>query len=104
MHQGDTVEISHIEANYDRGLSADILGAGTTNDYHRSVRIDDQTKVVVRKDKFQCGSVGIKFSRDVKAPVYAMGGSGAQHKLKHLIVEVNGTARAVKDDRCLKLM
>ncbi len=54
---GDTIRISHIEANYDRGLSADVLGVGTVNDFRRKIRIDRPTRIVVRKDYTPCGSV-----------------------------------------------
>ena len=54
---GDTICISHIEANYQRGLSADILGLGAVNDFRRKIRIDRPTRIVVRKDFISCGSV-----------------------------------------------
>ncbi|MGD8368287.1 MAG: M14/M99 family metallopeptidase, partial [Desulfobacterales bacterium] len=57
VKKGDHIRISHIEANYERGLSADVLGAGTVNDFRRKVRIDRSTRIVVRKDYIPCGSI-----------------------------------------------
>jgi hypothetical protein len=51
----------HIEANYERGLSADIIGLGTINDLRKKVRISKPTRIVVRKDYYPCGSIYIAF-------------------------------------------
>lgn len=53
----DTIMISHIEANYDRGLTADIIGYGNINDVRKKVRLIGPTKIVVRKDYLPCGEV-----------------------------------------------
>jgi hypothetical protein len=57
--EGDTVTISHIEANYERGLSADLVGLGTINDLRKPIAIRAPTRIVVRKDYYPCGSVYI---------------------------------------------
>ena len=54
---GDTIRVSHIEANYERGLSVDVLGAGTINDFRRKIRVERPSRIVVRKDYLPCGSV-----------------------------------------------
>ncbi|MFC1812839.1 M14/M99 family metallopeptidase [Thermodesulfobacteriota bacterium] len=64
INKGDTVMISHIESNYDRGLSADITGYGTINDIRKKIRITKPARVIVRKDYYSCGWIDI-----------AMGGS-----------------------------
>lgn len=62
VHPGDTVTVSHIEANYERGLSADILGAGTINDLRKPVTITESTKIMARKDYSPCGSIHVAAS------------------------------------------
>ena len=57
VNSGDSVTISHIEANYERGLSADIIGYGTINDMRREIKIKGSTRIAVRKDYYPCGSV-----------------------------------------------
>lgn len=57
--KGAVLTVSHIEANYERGLAADILGVGGRNDLRNSVVIDTPTRIVVRKDNYPCGSVGL---------------------------------------------
>jgi hypothetical protein len=64
LNAGDVVVISHIEANYERGLSADIMGHGTVNDFRKKVRITGSTKIVIRKDYYPCGSIYLKLGGD----------------------------------------
>ncbi len=59
IKSGDTILISHIEANYERGLSIDIIGSGTISDIRKKIRITEPTRIVVRKDYYPCGSVYI---------------------------------------------
>jgi len=59
INQGDKVTISHIEANYERGLSADLVGLDTINDLRKPIAIRAPTRIVVRKDYYPCGSVYI---------------------------------------------
>jgi len=56
---GDSVMVSHIEANYNRGLSADIIGFGTISDMRKRIRITEPTKIIVRKDYFSFGNINI---------------------------------------------
>ncbi len=54
---GSTIEITHIEANYERGILVDIEGEGGFNDLGLAFRIERDTRVTVSKDKYPCGSV-----------------------------------------------
>ncbi len=67
--EGDTVTISHIEANYERGLSADLVGLGTVNDLRKPTTIRAPTRIVVRKDYYPCGSVYIDIGARKSRPV-----------------------------------
>lgn len=69
--QGDTVTVSHIEANYERGLSADLVGLGTVNDLRKPIAIRAPTRVVVRKDYYPCGSVYIDIGSRASATATA---------------------------------
>jgi len=64
---GASVEITHVEANYERGLVVDVEGAGSFNDFHRPIVLHNDTRVYVRKDKYPCG--GILFRIDAAASV-----------------------------------
>ena len=59
VRQGDVVSISNVEANYKRGLTADVLDHGTFNDMGKPIRIERPTQVIVRKDHHPCGMINI---------------------------------------------
>ncbi len=73
---GDTVTISHIEANYERGLSADLVGLGSVNDLRKPIAIRAPTRIIVRKDYYPCGSVYI----DIGPRATATATAGIQSK------------------------
>ena len=56
--KGDLIQVHDIVANYERGLSVDIIGAGNEfNDMKQAVRIQESTRIVAKKDFYACGSV-----------------------------------------------
>ncbi len=64
--RGDTIEIVDIKSNYKRGLSANILGFGSRfNDMHKKIKITNQTRIVVKKDFYPCGSIFIDFQDSI---------------------------------------
>jgi predicted deacylase len=64
---GARVEITHVEANYERGLVVDIEGFGGFNDRGSSLVLNSDTRVVVRKDKYPCGEIWLKLDPDAGA-------------------------------------
>lgn len=62
IHPGDAIRVSHISANYERGLSVDIIGYGALNDMRRDVHVKEPTEIVVRKDYSPCGVIYIDFA------------------------------------------
>jgi hypothetical protein len=66
INSGNTIIISHIEANYERGLSADVIGYGSIRDMRKKIRITGYTRIVARKDFFSCGSVYIAINKSKK--------------------------------------
>ncbi|MDR2366573.1 MAG: hypothetical protein LBF58_00445 [Deltaproteobacteria bacterium] len=57
---GNTVEVVHIGANYDRGLSVDVLDAGSLNDIRMPLTIKKPTKIIARKDNQTFGQISLK--------------------------------------------
>ncbi len=102
VQKGDYIEVSHIEANYDRGLYVDILGAGNSNDYRKSIQIKGNTTVVVKKDKYLCGKVSILLDRG--KPGYAVKEGLPSPLMEYLIVEVNHASRVIKNDGHIRLV
>jgi len=71
IEPGDIITTSHIEANYKRGLSSDIIDYGTINDSHKKIKVTKPTRIVARKDYYPCGSIYLAFGREVEN--HAMG-------------------------------
>jgi hypothetical protein len=61
---GDSIRITHIEANYERGLSLDILGYGGVNDYRKDFPIYRNTSLIVRKDNHTFAELPIRISKN----------------------------------------
>jgi hypothetical protein len=94
VNKGDTITIKHVESNYDRGIVADVVGYGTVNDVRKRIIINRNTKVNVRKDHYNCGSVHIKLGKRRKQTVIADDGhnKNSRSKLLFFWVKVNGVA------------
>lgn len=65
---GDVVKVIHLESNYERGLSADIVDYGTINDINKSIAINHPTQIMIRKDHLKCGKINIAFTDSNKPP------------------------------------
>jgi len=59
LYKGDNIKVTHIESNYKRGLTCDILNVGSEQDYMKDFEITQTTKIIFRKDNFNIGEVGI---------------------------------------------
>ncbi len=60
VNKGDTIKVHDIVANYERGLSVDVLGLGNQfNDMKNELVVNDSTRIEVKKDFYRCGSVFI---------------------------------------------
>lgn len=60
INKGDTIKVHDIVANYERGLSVDVLGLGNQfNDLKNELVVHESTRIEVKKDFYKCGSVFI---------------------------------------------
>ncbi len=58
INSGDIVQVHDIVANYERGLSADVIGLGNEfNDMKHRLVINESTRIEAKKDFYKCGSV-----------------------------------------------
>lgn len=60
---GDTINVTHVESNYERGLSLDILGCGDLSDIHKDFRIERNTSIIIRKDNQTFAEIPVKVSK-----------------------------------------
>ena len=69
LSPGDTIEVLHVNANYERGLSVVIEGLGGQNDINRPVKIEKPTTLAVRRDNAIIGEITVSlFSEGEKGP------------------------------------
>ena len=62
LDSGDAINVTHIEANYERGLSLDILGYGGLNDYRKDFEIFRNTSIIVRKDNHKFAEIPLSIN------------------------------------------
>lgn len=103
--KGDGINVTHIESNYERGLSLDILGYGHLNDYRKDFKIHRNTTMIVRKDNHTFAEIPIKVNRKKKEKTRL---ASRPQGIDGFLIETNGyrilvskgeTLRVVKGDR-----
>ncbi len=58
IHPGDIVKVHDVIANYERGLSVDVIGLGNRfNDMKKDLVVNESTRIEAKKDFYKCGSV-----------------------------------------------
>lgn len=100
IREGDVARIFHVEANYKRGISADIVGFGTMNDMAKPIRITRPTQVIVRKDHHPCGMINIVLDRgQIQTPMVS-----ALPEVLFFETRVNGEKRLFTNNASAKLV
>jgi len=90
LQKDDSIKVTHIEANYERGLSLDILGFGDLNDYRKDFRIFKNTNIIVRKDNHKFAQIPVKV---IKKQAGKRRPSGIKNEIKYMVIETGGHRR-----------
>ena len=101
LQAGDSIHVSHIESNYERGLSLDILGYGDLNDYRREFVVFRNTSIIVRKDNHIFAEIPLKIAK--KKPTEERLKSGPT-KLDYFVVETKGHRILLSNGETLDLV
>jgi hypothetical protein len=101
LQAGDSIHVSHIESNYERGLSLDILGYGDLNDYRREFVVFRNTSIIVRKDNHIFAEIPLKIAK--KKPTEERPKSGPT-KLDYFVVETKGHRILLSNGETLDLV
>ena len=99
VRSGDRVNVLHIEANYERGLTCDFLGLGSVNDLRQEFVIKKPTTVVVRKDGTHIGKIRIRTARGGDRAFITM-----PSPLLFFLVETKGERKLVGKDEALRVV
>jgi hypothetical protein len=65
LRAGDMISVTHIESNYERGLSLDIVGYGGVNDLGKDYAIFRDTSILVRKDNQKVAEIPVTITEKV---------------------------------------
>jgi hypothetical protein len=98
---GDAIQISHIESNYERGLSLDILGHGDLNDYRREFVIFEDTSILVRKDNDVFAEIPVRISQSRLGQDRQPTRTG---RVEFFVIEIKGYRVLVADGETLDLV
>lgn len=88
VNVGDVLRITHIESNYNRGITCDVVGIGTEQDFQKPILIQGPTSIVVRRDNQVIGNVQVK---SVGQPV----------EIVSFLIEVNGSRGEISGNQTL---
>ncbi|MCP4671969.1 MAG: hypothetical protein GY857_11760 [Desulfobacula sp.] len=99
INKGDMVQVHDIVANYERGLSVDVIGLGNQfNDMKNRLVINESTRIEAKKDFYKCGSVfldiDLKDSKDRKP--LRISDSKQSSKLRYKL-KINDTLKIVEN-------
>ena len=109
VNAGDTIMISHIEANYERGLTADIIDYGSISDLRKKVIINGPTEIVIRRDYLPCGGIEIAVgdSREVITRAKGVAVSRPQPSspaISQYKVRINGKEKTFQNNEYVKVV
>ncbi len=99
VNKGDIIQVHDVVANYERGLSVDVIGLGNHfNDMKKRLVIHKSTRIEAKKDFYKCGSVFVDIQEEHAGAVShikvkeAVATNVLQYKLK-----VNGELKIVNN-------
>lgn len=109
VNAGDTIMISHIEANYERGLTADIIDYGSISDLQKKIIINGPTEIVVRRDYLTGGSIQVAVgdSREVVTKAKGVAISRPQPAapaISQYTVRINGKERIFQNNEHVEVV
>ena len=108
LRRGDRVCVKGYKANYSRGITIDLIGYGTKNDFDKSFVINKEASLLVRKDRRVFAKISLRFSRERKTVgILQKTVNSEKHRLRvapYLLVKVNGVLRVVTMDSPLEVV
>lgn len=104
LSEGSTINVSHIESNYERGLSLDILGYGDLNDYRKDFEIFRDTSILIRKDNQQFAEIPVIISKDRQVSIRRPSVTDAPYTVEHFSIEMKGSNFLYKEGETVEIV
>lgn len=89
IQKGSKIKVEHVQANYSRGLTVDIIDFGGKNDIRKSIVIDKDTRISAKKDYEPCGSVYVKISNKNDLETFSVAEKKIKEKYFYFNVRIN---------------
>jgi len=102
LRAGDMISVNHIESNYERGLSLDIVGYGGVNDLGKDYAIFRDTSILVRKDNQQVAEIPVRIT-EKGAGEESRTTSGLK-KIDYFVIEAKGYRLLLANGETLPLV
>ena len=102
LRAGDMISVTHIESNYERGLSLDILGYGGVNDLGKDYAIFRDTSILVRKDNQQVAEIPVRITE--KGADEESRTPSASKKIDYIVIEAKGYRLLLANGETLHLV
>ncbi len=101
LHRGDSINVSHIESNYERGLSLDILNYGDLNDFRKDFAITRDTAIIIRKDNQKFAEIPVRVT---DRPSIGSTTTVNRGRLDYLVIETRGYRVLLRQGEILDLV
>jgi hypothetical protein len=102
LRAGDRISVTHIESNYERGLSLDILGYGGVNDLGKDYAIFRDTSILVRKDHQQVAEIPVRITE--KGAAEESRATSGIDKINYFVIEAKGYRLLLANGETLQLV
>jgi hypothetical protein len=102
LRAGDMISITHIESNYERGLSLDILGYGGVNDLGKDYAIFRDTSILVRKDHQKVAEIPVRITE--KGSGEETRTASLSRKIDYFVIEAKGHRLLLANGETLHLV
>lgn len=102
LRAGDMISVAHIESNYERGLSLDIVGYGGVNDLGKDYAIFRDTSIIVRKDNQQVAEIPVRITE--KGAGEESRTTSLSKKIDYFVIEAKGHRLLLANGETLHLV
>jgi len=102
LRAGDMISVTHIEANYERGFSLDILGYGGVNDLGKDYAIFRDTSILVRKDNQKVAEIPVRITE--KGSGEESRTTSLNRKIEYFVIEAKGHRLLLANGETLPLV